>query len=218
MSEPETPHPPPTAEFGHVVAGGPAHVYPPAGPVRARKISVGAWDNNVYVIECGGQAVIVDGAGDHDRIISEAKGLEVVGIVQTHNHPDHTGALSQLVDALDVPVYTHRDDKMPVPANRVDDMGVLFVGGQEVRAFHTPGHTPGSMCYLIGDHLFTGDTLFPGGPGATGRDPARFALVMAGLDRLFELPDETRVSPGHGLDTTIGRERAYVEVWRSRGW
>lgn len=218
MSEPETPHPPTTEEFGHVVPDGPAHVYPPAGPVRVRKFSVGEWDNNVYVIECGGQGLIVDGAGDHERILSEAVGLEVVGIVQTHNHPDHTGALRQLVDALGVPVYAHRDDEMPVPANPIDDMGVVLVGGQELRAFHTPGHTAGSVCYLIGDHLFTGDTLFPGGPGATGRDPDRFATIMTSLDRVFELPDETRVSPGHGLDTTIGRERAHLEVWRGRGW
>ncbi len=218
MGETETPHPPATEEFGHVVVGGPVHVYPPAGPVRVRKFSVGDWDNNVYVIECDGQGIVVDGADDHERILSEARDLEVVGIVQTHNHPDHTGALRPLVDALGVPVYAHRDDEMPVSANPIDDMDVLLVGGQELRAFHTPGHTPGSMCYLIGDQLFTGDTLFPGGPGATGRDPTRFALIMESLDRLFELPDETRVSPGHGLDTTIGRERGYVDVWRDRGW
>jgi glyoxylase-like metal-dependent hydrolase (beta-lactamase superfamily II) len=218
MSEAETPHPPATAEFGHVVVGGPTHPYPPAGPVRARKVSVGDWDNNVYVIECGGQGVIVDGAAQPERILAEVQGLEVAGIVQTHNHPDHTGALRPLVDALGVPVYAHHDDAMPVPASPIDDMGVLLVGGQELRAFHTPGHTAGSMCYLIGDHLFTGDTLFPGGPGATGRDPDRFATIMTSLDRLFELPDETRVSPGHGLDTTIGRERSNVEVWRRRGW
>jgi glyoxylase-like metal-dependent hydrolase (beta-lactamase superfamily II) len=218
MGPNETPHPPATEEFGHVVASGPVHVYPPAGPVRVRKFSVGDWDNNVYVIECDGQAIIVDGADDHERILSEARDLEVVGIVQTHNHPDHTGALRPLVDALGAPVYAHHDDEMPVSADLIQDMDVLLVGGQELRAFHTPGHTPGSMCYLIGDHLFTGDTLFPGGPGATGRDPTRFALIMEGLDRLFELPDETRVSPGHGLDTTIGRERGYVDMWRDRGW
>jgi glyoxylase-like metal-dependent hydrolase (beta-lactamase superfamily II) len=218
MEPNHTPHPPATAEFGHVVAGGPAHLYPPAGPVRTRKLSVGDWDNNVYLIECAGQGLIVDGAAEPQRILSEVQELDVVGIVQTHNHPDHTGALRPLVDALGVPVYAHRDDAMPVPTNPMDDMGVLLVGGQELRAFHTPGHTPGSMCYLIGDHLFTGDTLFPGGPGATGRDPDRFATIMTSLDRLFELPDETRVSPGHGLDTAIGRERSYVDVWRDRGW
>jgi glyoxylase-like metal-dependent hydrolase (beta-lactamase superfamily II) len=218
MERNETPHPPATEEFGHFVVGGPAHPYPPAGPVRARKFSVGDWDNNVYVIECGGQALIVDGAAEPERILDEVQGLEIAGIVQTHNHPDHTGALRRLLDALGVTVYAHRDDPMPVPVRPIDDMGVLLVGGQELRAFHTPGHTAGSMCYLIGDHLFTGDTLFPGGPGATGRDPDRFATIMTSLDRLFELPDETRVSPGHGLDTTIGRERSYVGVWRGRGW
>lgn len=218
MGPSETPHPPATEEFGHVLAGGPAHAYPQAGPVRVRKISVGEWDNNVYVIECEGQGLIVDGAAEPERILAEARDLRVVGIVQTHNHADHTGALGSLVDALRVPVYAHRDDEMPVPTHSIGDTSVLLVGGHELRAFHTPGHTPGSMCYLIADHLFTGDTLFPGGPGATGGDPARFALIMQGLDRLFELPDLTRVSPGHGLDTTIGRERAYLEVWRGRGW
>lgn len=218
MEGSETPQPPATEEFGHVRPGGQAHVYPPAGPVMVRKFSVGDWDNNIYVIECAGQGLIVDGADDHERILSEVQTLEVVGIVQTHNHPDHTQALRPLVDALRVPVYAHRSDEMPVPTDSIDDMGVLAVGGEELRGFHTPGHTPGSMCYLIGDHLFTGDTLFPGGPGATGGDPARFAQIMEGLDRLFELPDETRVSPGHGLDTTIGRERRYLDVWRGRRW
>jgi glyoxylase-like metal-dependent hydrolase (beta-lactamase superfamily II) len=179
---------------------------------------VGDWDNNVYLIECRGEGVVVDGAGEPERILAEAQNVQVVGIVQTHNHADHTGALGPLVDAPGVPVYAHRDDAMPVAVTPIADMAVLLVGGQELRAFHTPGHTPGSMCFLIGDHLFTGDTLFPGGPGATGGNGPRFAQIMRSLDRLFELPDETRVSPGHGLDTTIGRERTYVDNWRARGW
>jgi glyoxylase-like metal-dependent hydrolase (beta-lactamase superfamily II) len=83
---------------------------------------------------------------------------------------------------------------------------------------HTPGHTPGSLCLVSEPFLFSGDTLFPGGPGATDADPMRFAQIMTSLGRLFALPDETRVCPGHGLDTFIGRERPYVETWRDRGW
>jgi glyoxylase-like metal-dependent hydrolase (beta-lactamase superfamily II) len=83
---------------------------------------------------------------------------------------------------------------------------------------HTPGHTPGSISLVAGPFLFSGDTLFPAGPGATDGNAARFTQVMQSVDRLFELPDHTRICPGHGLDSTIGRERPYVETWRARGW
>jgi glyoxylase-like metal-dependent hydrolase (beta-lactamase superfamily II) len=205
MSETETPHPPATPEFGHVLPGGPAHTYPGAGPVTVKKFTVGPWDNNVYVIACEGEAIIVDGANEAERILSEVKGLEVTSIVQTHNHPDHTQALPRLVDDLGVPVYAHPEDPMPVTTESLEDGRVLRVGGAELTAMHTPGHTPGSTCYVIGEQLFTGDTLFPGGPGNTDGDPGRFT-------------HPTRISPGHGLDTTLGRERPYLEVWRGRGW
>jgi len=107
---------------------------------------------------------------------------------------------------------------MPVRADALGEGDRLTVGSAEVAVIHTPGHTPGSLCFLLGDHLFTGDTLFPGGPGNTGGNRSAFETIMRSLDRLFELPDATRVSPGHGLDTTLGRERPYLEVWRTRGW
>jgi glyoxylase-like metal-dependent hydrolase (beta-lactamase superfamily II) len=214
----ETPRPPATAEFGHVEAGGPPHAYPPAGPVRVRKLAVGRWDNNVYLVESSGEAIVVDAAGEAERILDLLEGRRAVAIVQTHNHPDHTGALEKLTRALRVPAYAHPDDPMPVPTEPIADGEAIPVGAEELRALHTPGHTPGSTCYLIGDHLFTGDTLFPAGPGNTDGDARRFREIMASLARLFELPDATRVSPGHGLDTTIGRERPHVATWRRRGW
>ena len=215
-----TPHPPATAGFGSVAPGGPAHEYLSEGTLRVVKFAVGPLDNNVYLIASDDEAVIVDGASDPERILSEIEriGARATAILQTHNHFDHTGALSRLVAALKVPVLAHPADPMPVPTEPVEDGQRLAVGSTEVVAFHTPGHTPGSMCYLWGDFLFSGDTLFPGGPGNTGGDRAAFRQVMRSLDRLFDLPDETRVLPGHGLDTTIGRERPYVEVWRARGW
>ena len=95
----------------------------------------------------------------------------------------------------------------------------ITFGTLTLEVLHTPGHSPGSICLVSQSYcVFSGDTLFPGGPGNTGGDRAAFRQVMRSLDRLFDLPDETRVLPGHGLDTTIGRERPYVEVWRARGW
>jgi glyoxylase-like metal-dependent hydrolase (beta-lactamase superfamily II) len=214
----ETPHPPSTPEFGHVTPGGPTHAYEEAEGFRVKKFSVGPYDNNVYVVSSNGEALIVDGANDADRILAEVDGLQVAGIVQTHGHFDHVQALDRLVKELAVPVHAHGGDRIPVPTEHLGEGDELRVGNVSVRVMHTPGHTAGSVCLVVELFLFSGDTLFPGGPGNTDGDPTRFAQVMTSLGRLFALPDETRVCPGHGLDTFIGRERPYVEVWRARGW
>jgi glyoxylase-like metal-dependent hydrolase (beta-lactamase superfamily II) len=218
VSAEETPHPPETAEFGHVVPGGPTHSYDAAEGLIVKKFSVGPYDNNVYVLSSDGEALLVDGANDAERILAELDGFTVKGIVQTHGHFDHVQALGRLVDELGVPVHAHGGDRIPVPTEHIGEGDALEVGGVTVRALHTPGHTPGSVSFVAGPFLFSGDTLFPGGPGNTDGDPKRFAQVMTSLGRLFALPDETRVCPGHGLDSFIGRERPYVETWRRRGW
>jgi glyoxylase-like metal-dependent hydrolase (beta-lactamase superfamily II) len=216
--EQETPRPPETPEFAPVEVGGPPHDYPPQASLRVRKLAVGLYENNVFAIVSGDEAIIVDGADEATRILELVQGLKVIGIVQTHNHADHVQALPALVKALDVPVYAHAADPPPVPFTPLGDGDVLTVGTQTITAIHTPGHTPGSQCYSVDGHLFSGDTLFPGGPGKTS-DAERFAEVMQSLDRLFAMfGDETRVCDGHGLDTTIGRERPYVDTWRARGW
>jgi glyoxylase-like metal-dependent hydrolase (beta-lactamase superfamily II) len=214
----ETPRPPSTPEFAPVEVGGPPHDYPTEGSLRVRKVAVGLYENNVYAIVSDGEALIVDGADEPDRILELVDGLKVVGIVETHNHPDHVQALPALIRALGADVYAHPDDPPPVPFTPVSDGDHMTVGSHEVTALHTPGHTPGSVCFTVGGYLFSGDALFPGGPGNTA-DATRFAQAMASLDGLFaSLPDATRICPGHGIDSTIGRERPHIETWRARGW
>jgi len=215
----ETPRPPETPEFGAVAVGGPAHVYPEQDGLRITKFCVGPYENNVYLVAAGDAAVVVDGADDAPRILREVEGLNVEAIVETHDHPDHVQALPALVEALDIPVFASDEDTWLVPTQPLKDGDRVPVAGHDILALHTPGHTPGSTCYLIGGFLFSGDTLFPGGPGNTRGDSAKFARIMESLDALFaRLPDETRICPGHGIDSTIGRERPYVDVWRARGW
>jgi glyoxylase-like metal-dependent hydrolase (beta-lactamase superfamily II) len=216
----ETPHPPATSEFGVVTPAGPTHDYGDAAGLHVKKFSVGPYDNNVYVISSNGVALIVDGANDAERILAEVDGVKVKAIIQTHGHFDHIQALDRLTTELNVPVFVHPSEARALPV-RTEELGegdTIRIGDATLRVLHTPGHTSGSLCFVSEPFLFSGDTLFPGGPGNTDADPKRFAQVMTSLGRLFALPDETRVCPGHGLDTFIGRERPYVEVWRARGW
>ena len=162
------------------------------------KLSVGPYDNNVYLISSGGEAVIVDGAADAERILGEvtSRGLTVTAIVETHGHPDHVQALADLVRALDVPVLAGAGDRWPVPTEPLADGHTLTVGDTQVRAIHTPGHTPGSTCYVVPGFLFSGDALFPGGPGktenaakfASGNDVARPIVRRARRTRRASVP------------------------------
>ena len=193
--------------------------------VEVRKLSVGEMDNNVYVLtETGsGQALLVDAAADADRILAEVGDRPLAGIVTTHGHWDHWRALGEVARATGAPTYLHPEDaqfvNLAADVEARDGLKVTF-GAAEVELVHTPGHTPGSTCVRLGDRqVFSGDTLFPGGPGNTSFDHADFATIMRSLrERLFTLDDATQVSPGHGDDTTIGAERPRLDEWESRGW
>jgi glyoxylase-like metal-dependent hydrolase (beta-lactamase superfamily II) len=200
---------------------GVAHHY--EGPdLVVRKIEVGTMGNNVYVLECPEthESLIVDGCYEPATILDAAEGTKVVGIVQTHGHPDHVQALSELVRALDAPVHAHPGDDYPVEIDRrLADGDEVAFGARAATALHTPGHTPGGTCFLVGRHLISGDTLFPGGPGNTHEDAEAFAQIIEAIEtKLFTLPDDTFVYPGHGEDTTIGAERPHLEDWKRRGW
>lgn len=187
-----------------------------------RKIEVGNMENNVYVLECpeSHDAFVVDACFETDKIIGAAEGANVVGILQTHGHFDHVQALEDLQRRLDVPVFAHPGDDYPVAIDHpLSDGESLSFGARTLRVLHTPGHTPGGVCYLSGKHLVSGDTLFPGGPGATRGDARAFAQIIESIEtKLFVLADDTAVYPGHGADTTIGRERPHLDEWRKRGW
>jgi glyoxylase-like metal-dependent hydrolase (beta-lactamase superfamily II) len=187
-----------------------------------RKLEVGTMENNTYVLECPDthEALIVDGCFEPDVIIQGTGGTTVVGIVQTHAHHDHVDALPALVEHFGVPVFAHPAESYPVPIDReLKDGDSIEFGRRSASVIHTPGHTPGGVCLLVGRHLISGDTLFPGGPGNTWGDAKAFAQIINEIEtKLFTLPDETVVYPGHGLDTTIGTEKPQLQEWKNRGW
>jgi glyoxylase-like metal-dependent hydrolase (beta-lactamase superfamily II) len=189
-----------------------------------RRLSVGPYDNNVYVVGCArtGRAVIVDAAAEPDRILEACRDLEVIEILTTHGHADHLGAVDRVADALGVRWRMHPAD-VEIAGRRPDDPirdgEEIPIGDVALHAIHTPGHTPGSVCFVVEPFLFSGDTLFPGGPGATRWEYSSFGQIMDSLERkLFTLPDPTVVYPGHGAETTLGEERPHLPEWRARGW
>ena len=189
-----------------------------------KKLSVGEMDNNVYVIvdPTTSQSVLVDAADEHERILAALAGTTVTAIWETHGDWDHIRALPPVHKALGVPVAIHPADadSLPLDADRLlNDGDELEVGNLRFRVLHTPGHTPGGVCFYTPGHLIAGDTLFPGGPGNTKREGGDFPLIVRMIrEKLFTLPDETRVYPGHGRDTTIGAERPHLQEWLDRGW
>jgi glyoxylase-like metal-dependent hydrolase (beta-lactamase superfamily II) len=196
------------------------------------KLAVGPMDNNAYLLRDAstGQGLLIDAANEADRLIELIGDTPVSWIVTTHRHGDHWQALADVQAATGAPVVAHPDDaaELPVAVGReVADGDVIRFGDAAVSVIHLRGHTPGSIALrydaegrLAGEpHLFTGDSLFPGGPGRT-TNPKDFTSLIDDLEaRVFgPLPDPTWVYPGHGNDTTLGAERPHLPEWRARGW
>ena len=189
------------------------------------KVVVGPVDNNVFVLRCKqtGDAVLLDAANEHDRLLELCRGLGVRKVLETHGHWDHIQAVPAVRDAgYEVGVTAADAAMLPSYDFVLEDESVIEVGRLRLTTIETPGHTPGSMCFKVEGSpvLFSGDTLFPGGPGATKFPGSSFEAIIRSIDeRLFSpLPPETIVMPGHGDDTTIGTERPHLQEWIDRGW
>jgi glyoxylase-like metal-dependent hydrolase (beta-lactamase superfamily II) len=193
--------------------------------VEIHHVVVGPMDNNVYVLRCKetGQAVLIDAANEHDRLLELCRRLNVVKVLETHGHWDHIQAVPAVREAgIDVGVTSDDAGMLPSYDFLLEDDSVFEVGRLRLKTILTPGHTPGSMCFLIEGTpvLFSGDTLFPGGPGATGFPGGDFPTIIHSVEeRLFApLAPDVLVLPGHGDDTTIGTERPHLQEWIDRGW
>ncbi|MET9849222.1 MBL fold metallo-hydrolase [Streptomyces ossamyceticus] len=212
---------------GAVKVGGPADVHE-LPDLMISKVAVGPMDNNAYLLRCRAtdEQLLIDAANDAGTLLTLIGDDGIASVVTTHQHGDHWQALAEVVAATGARTYAGRDDAegIPVPTDvLVDDGDTIRVGRVELTARHLVGHTPGSIALVYDDphghpHVFTGDCLFPGGPGRTTR-PEDFASLMSGLEaKVFVLPDETWIYPGHGNDTTLGAERPHLGVWHERGW
>jgi glyoxylase-like metal-dependent hydrolase (beta-lactamase superfamily II) len=213
---------------GQVQPGGPADVRELAG-LRITKLSVGPMDNNAYLLECQetGELTLIDAANEPARLLELLDGRPLARVVTTHRHRDHWEALADVVSATGARTYAGREDVEGIPVatdEPLDDGAAVPVGSVTLRAVTLVGHTPGSVALVYDDpsghaHLFTGDSLFPGGVGRTS-GPAEFTSLLDDVEaKLFgQLADDTWFYPGHGNDSTLGAERPSLAEWRTRGW
>jgi len=189
--------------------------------VRIIKMELGPWGTNAYIVVCRatGDSILVDAPGDADKVLKRLAGTNPKYIVLTHTHIDHIGALEELKARLKIPVALHPEDAVRLslrPDMELKDGDTVEVGRLKLKVLHTPGHTPGSLCFLVGKYLISGDTVFPGGPGKTGT-PADFKQIVKSIEtRLFVLPDDTEVYPGHGDGTVLGKEKKEFAIFASK--
>ncbi len=217
---------------GNVSVGGPPQTRELPG-LAITKVAVGPMNNNAYLLRCTstGELALIDAANEPETLLDLLGGAPLGTIITTHRHPDHTEALAAVAKATGADTVAHVEDApaLPIaPTLMVSHGDRISVGNASLAVIHLRGHTPGSiaLCYdadgALADspHLFTGDSLFPGGPGNTDHDPERFNALITDLEeRVFAvLPDGTWVYPGQGGDTTLGAERPHLAEWRARGW
>lgn len=189
--------------------------------IRIEMLSLGPYGTNGYIVTCPGtrSSVVVDAPAEAQKILACLEGTSPQYILMTHNHMDHLGALPELSSKLGVPVAAHPDDaeKLTARADKLlGDGDILSVGNLELKVLHTPGHTPGSLCFLTGEYLLSGDTIFPGGPGKTG-SPAKLKQIIESItSKIFPLPDNTQIFSGHGDSTILKKEKEAFALFSSR--
>ena len=192
--------------------------------IDIHKIVVGPIDNNVFFIRCKhtGESIMIDAADEHEQLLNLCKLLDVRTVLETHGHWDHIQAVPEIRDAgYEVGITAADAAMLPSYDYILEDDKIIEVGRTKIKTMTTPGHTPGSICFeIVGKPLlFSGDTLFPGGPGRTDLEGGDFQTVLKSIDeKIFQLPKDTIVIPGHGGDTTIAAEQANFQTWVGRGW
>jgi hydroxyacylglutathione hydrolase len=178
-----------------------------------QRLEVGSFENNCYIITCPQtrECALIDPAAEAPKIFEAIKGKAVRYILITHGHMDHIGALEEVRKQTGAPVGIHAGDSRSLQTKAdfyLQDGQILKFGNRELKVIHTPGHTPGGVCFLTGKILFSGDTIFPNGPGNTALPGANYQVILASIhSKIFTLPDDTVIYPGHGLETTIGKEK-----------
>jgi glyoxylase-like metal-dependent hydrolase (beta-lactamase superfamily II) len=189
--------------------------------VKIERLELGPFGTNAYILTCRqtSASVLVDAPADAKNILAQLKGTRPQYILMTHSHMDHTGALTELKSSLRIPVAAHKDDagNLPLqPDTLLNDGDVLSCGNVRLTVLHTPGHTPGSLCFLTGNYLIAGDTIFPEGPGKTG-SPADFKRILKSLtSKIFVLADDTQIFPGHGDAAILKKEKLAFEAFSAR--
>ena len=192
------------------------------GPHLVFKVAgMGPYDNNGYVIAdpATKEAYLVDAPAEIERLLSEADGFQVKGVIVTHTHPDHVAGYADLKRLTDLPVSVHESDARRLPGEPdalLAHNDELSIGAARIRILHTPGHTPGALCLFTDGTLVSGDTLFPGGPGRTNTSDDLWQVVASIEERLLTLPDGSLVLPGHGADTTVAASKAEFAVFKSK--
>jgi hydroxyacylglutathione hydrolase len=189
--------------------------------VRIGKLVLGSYETNCYILTCKKtrQSLVVDAPAEASAIIEALNGTQPCYILLTHGHFDHTGALAQLRSRLRVPLAAHpaASSTLSKPTElSLNDGDRINLGDLEVTVLYTPGHTPGSICFKIGKHLFAGDTIFPGGPGHTSSPDDFYQIIASITGKILTLPDDTIIYPGHGEAGTVGKSREEYAVFASR--
>ncbi len=188
---------------------------------KIEKLETAPFGTNAYIIICSvtGDSVLVDAPGEAGKIISHLDGTNPRYILLTHSHFDHTGALKELKSSLNIPRMIHSADagRLPTPLDtKIENGATIACGNLKLKVLHTPGHTPGSISLLIEKYLISGDTLFPGGPGRTDTPTDFKQIIMSLNEKVFILPEETLVFPGHGASTDIKKAKEEFAVFTSR--